>query len=534
MSVVIPVYNVGPYLRECLDSVLGQTIGSDRLEVVAVDDGSTDGSGDILDSYARRHPNVRVFHEPNSGGPGRPRNIGLDHAIGSYVFLMDADDYFGREALARMVAMAERNRSDVVYGKMVGVAGRRAGVHAFRRTRNRARLTDVYDTLNVMKLFRRSLIERVGVRFDETVEGGEDSPFTAELLLAASVVSVVADYDCYYYRNRPGSVTKRVRTEDPADYLVRMSRRAELLASHKPPGRERDRLMTRHIRDLVRPFNGRWLGLPADDRHRVFEVGARLLDEWSNPHIQQLLAPPHALRVYCLRHGLMNALEDIVAAPRWGSGQAVVDRGRAYLNLPHFRDEHGIPDSCFEITDKAAPHRRIDRAEVIDDRLVLSGIAYLSRVGGDTTIVLRRWPWGVAHRFPADRLPSPEVRDRHTSYPQAGLRCEIDLNQAIGGRRLPAGCWRVSLEIGAPTLRREVSARLTKRLAHRTPRLRRLDRTRTSIYRAADRSLRVQMPGGRGVRTALELIADSAGRMLRGRGSFPVRVLRRIARRARF
>ncbi len=72
VSVVIPVYNTRPYLAECLDSVLTQDLSPDELEVVAVDDGSTDGSGELLDAYAERHRNLRVIHQDNSGWPGRP------------------------------------------------------------------------------------------------------------------------------------------------------------------------------------------------------------------------------------------------------------------------------------------------------------------------------------------------------------------------------------------------------------------------------------------------------------------------------
>jgi poly(ribitol-phosphate) beta-N-acetylglucosaminyltransferase len=125
VSVIVPVWNVEPYLVQCLDSVVGQTLGLERIELVAIDDGSTDGSGRILDEYAARFPQVVVIHEPNSGGPGRPRNLGIDRATGTYVFFLDADDYLGTEALERLVAMAERNESDIVLGKLVGVEGRR-------------------------------------------------------------------------------------------------------------------------------------------------------------------------------------------------------------------------------------------------------------------------------------------------------------------------------------------------------------------------------------------------------------------------
>ena len=83
VSVVLAVYNTMPYLTECLASLAGQSIGPARMEVVAVDDGSTDGSGAELDRFARRHPGpVTVLHQANSGGPAGPFNRGLDAATG--------------------------------------------------------------------------------------------------------------------------------------------------------------------------------------------------------------------------------------------------------------------------------------------------------------------------------------------------------------------------------------------------------------------------------------------------------------------
>src|SRR6186713_2753816 len=103
VSVVVPVWNVAPWLGECLASVDGQTIGTAALELVAVDDGSTDGSGAMLDAYATGRPWVTVLHQANSGGPGAPRNAGVELARGRYVFFLDADDYLAPDALERMV-----------------------------------------------------------------------------------------------------------------------------------------------------------------------------------------------------------------------------------------------------------------------------------------------------------------------------------------------------------------------------------------------------------------------------------------------
>lgn len=95
-SLIVPVYNVEPYLRECLDSVLVQTFAT--WECLCVDDGSTDGSGAILDDYATRDNRFRVFHKEH-GGVGSARNLALDHTRGEWVWFVDADDVIHPDAL---------------------------------------------------------------------------------------------------------------------------------------------------------------------------------------------------------------------------------------------------------------------------------------------------------------------------------------------------------------------------------------------------------------------------------------------------
>jgi poly(ribitol-phosphate) beta-N-acetylglucosaminyltransferase len=449
VSVVIPVWNVEPYLRECLDSVIGQSLGLERLEVLAVDDGSSDGSGAVLDEYAARYPQVRVFHEPNSGGPGRPRNVGLDHAIGTYVFFLDADDYLGREALARMVDMAEKNQSDVVLGKMVGVGGRLVPSSAFRRTRDRAKLSQVYWTLSVLKMFRRSLIESVGARFPEGLASNEDGIFTQRMYLSATVISVVADYDCYYTRLRPGSQTRGGGgRKDVSRYLSIMTERIELLASALPAGKKRDRLMAKHISAVLDGMGGRWLALPPEDRKRLFDQAAELVTRWHTDVIQNELAPPLRLRAYCLQHGLLSELEAVVnCRPRTAYDNPIIEGPRVFAGYPHFRDDSGIPDACFELTDRIRLRQRIHRLDVGGSNLRVSGEAFLRYVGGTTTIILSRRPSGPEYRFTPEPLPTPHLQDRNTTYRQAGFSAVIDLSTAADGRPLPPGIWDIGISV---------------------------------------------------------------------------------------
>ena len=111
ISVVIPVYNVEKYLNECLDSVVNQT--HRNIEIILVDDGSTDTSGSICDEYRETDPRVIVIHQSN-GGLGHARNIGINQATGKYIIFLDSDDYWELDTLDVLVTEAEKNNLQVV------------------------------------------------------------------------------------------------------------------------------------------------------------------------------------------------------------------------------------------------------------------------------------------------------------------------------------------------------------------------------------------------------------------------------------
>ncbi len=115
LSVVVPVYNVAEYLPECLDSALGQTLAN--LEVIAVDDGSTDACPQILEEYARKDPRVRVLSQANSG-QGVARNLGVAHARGEFLTFLDSDDTVPPAAYEHMVSTLQRTGSDLAVGSV--------------------------------------------------------------------------------------------------------------------------------------------------------------------------------------------------------------------------------------------------------------------------------------------------------------------------------------------------------------------------------------------------------------------------------
>jgi glycosyltransferase involved in cell wall biosynthesis len=111
ISVIVPVYNVEPYLRKCLDSIINQTYKN--LEIILVDDGSPDNCGQICDEYAKKDDRIKVIHKEN-GGISSVRNAGLDVANGEYISFVDSDDYIAENMYDGLINIAEKERADIV------------------------------------------------------------------------------------------------------------------------------------------------------------------------------------------------------------------------------------------------------------------------------------------------------------------------------------------------------------------------------------------------------------------------------------
>ncbi|MFI2782838.1 glycosyltransferase family 2 protein [Streptomyces sp. ALB3] len=355
VTVIIGAYEAMPYLIRCLESVEAQTLPAGRMEIVAIDDGSTDGTGEYLEEFAARTAiDMRVVRQENSGGPSGPRNRGLGLARGRYVFFLDADDYFGEEALERMVAMGDRAGTDVVLGKVVGV-NRGAAKSMWKQTVERADLynSNIKFTLSAQKLFRRDLLVRLGMTFDENLRTGEDALFTMEAYLRGNGVSVVADYTCYYLVGRDDGkhVTKS------GSYLLRFDSAralAGLIAAHVPPGPKRDVLMVRPFVITLLPQFGPALLRQSDEvRQKKMELAAPLLEAYWSPGLARRLKVNERLRLICVSKGRLDLLLDILRFMSEKKQPKAVRkglRGRLYLTYPHFGEDAGLPLPAYEVT----------------------------------------------------------------------------------------------------------------------------------------------------------------------------------------
>ena len=224
-SIIIPVYNVEPYLRECLDSVCNQTFA--EWEAICVNDGSTDGSAAILKEYARKESRLCIISQPN-GGLSAARNTGLRVASGEYVLFLDSDDWLEQNALE---VLAGRVKGE----DMLCFSGRRffendksyrpsdvlperhycSGMDYY--TDNALQSRDFAFVCVVLRAYRRGFLKENGLHFKEGIYH-EDNLFTPFACYYAHGVTVINE--CLYdYRVRDESITTSFNPKRMKDFL---------------------------------------------------------------------------------------------------------------------------------------------------------------------------------------------------------------------------------------------------------------------------------------------------------------------------
>jgi CDP-glycerol glycerophosphotransferase len=216
LSIVVPIYNVAPYLEECLESLAGQYRGA--LEVIMVDDGSTDDSAGIAAAFAAKDPRFRLVRQANAG-LGAARNTGTGHATGDYLMFVDSDDVLPPYAAELLAGTLEQTGSDFSCGNVLRLTSRglhQSGMHRapFAATRLRTHVSQLPALLGDRtawnKVFRRSFWDQHNFTFPEGVLY-EDIPVTVPAHVLATCVDVI-DVPIYYWREREGpdrSITQR-------------------------------------------------------------------------------------------------------------------------------------------------------------------------------------------------------------------------------------------------------------------------------------------------------------------------------------
>lgn len=211
ISIIIPIYNVEKYLEQCLESVCGQTL--DSLQIVCVDDGSTDASGPIVDAFAARDARIVAIHKENEGY-GKGVNVGLDAAVGRYIGIVEPDDYLDPSMFEKLFARARKTDADIVkaaYWRVCDADTPQETIlpanylHCVSDTHGVFRLKDDAEFLFHhpsiwTAIYRKDFLDEHGIRMHEIPGAGwADNPWLMETLAQAESISYI-DECLYYYR----------------------------------------------------------------------------------------------------------------------------------------------------------------------------------------------------------------------------------------------------------------------------------------------------------------------------------------------
>lgn len=320
VSVVVAVYNPGELLDAAVASVRTQTIGTDALELVLVDDGSTDGTGERLLDLAAAEPWVRTTRIENSGWPSRPRNVGLGMATGEYVLFLDQDDELYPAGLEHMLDSARENASDIVAGKEVRTGGRTMGPEAFRRSSGEADFfrDHVMDISTPHKMFRRAFLDEHGIRFPEHLRRLEDHHFLAACHGHRPRLSVVADQPCYRWIIHGGN--NSVGVPDPYDYYGALDAVLDVVDGWALPEEEKRRAHEFWFKATVldRFGPGGFRTWPEDSRPAFLEEARRVTRDRFDEGLDDGMPPAHRVRAALLRAG------DLEGLVRYSTAEAAV------------------------------------------------------------------------------------------------------------------------------------------------------------------------------------------------------------------
>ena len=282
LSIIIPVYNVEKYLPKCLGSILEQPFKD--LEVICVNDGSTDGSLDVLQKIKKNDDRVVIIDKKNEGS-GIARNIGLSTAQGEYVYFIDSDDWLEDDVLAKIIAKADELQTDIlVFGGLSYYNGKgQNGAYSKNKLPKKyfGKVVSAKDIKKDIfkfpstawtKLYRRDFLIKNNIKFQNIRAGQDQLPFFHSMIMAERIAILPENIYCYQ-KNREGSVTsvKKKKSFSPIYVFYGIE---EMLEKTGMMEEYRDIFVNKYFSKATS-----WLGkFEADQKNEYFNEYLKLLE----------------------------------------------------------------------------------------------------------------------------------------------------------------------------------------------------------------------------------------------------------------
>lgn len=225
ISIIVPVYNTENYLQDCIDSLVRQSYQD--IEILLIDDGSTDNSLEVCREYAKKDSRVRVIHKENSG-VSDARNLGLDMAKGQYISFCDSDDLVDLNLYTMLLDKMKKYDVDRIVGGYSYLYN--DGRTLYCKPRMKDGKYEARDILELMiddgtmsgflfsgvnnSIFKKKIIDEWNIRFDSNIKYNEDSLFSFQYMLHSNSIYSIQSISTYYYRQHMTSATKKRTVED--------------------------------------------------------------------------------------------------------------------------------------------------------------------------------------------------------------------------------------------------------------------------------------------------------------------------------
>ncbi|MBF8193086.1 glycosyltransferase family 2 protein [Nonomuraea sp. K274] len=446
VSVIVNVHNPGDTADPCIRSTLEQTMPTDDYEVIFVDDGSTDGIAERLDTIAAARGNVRTLHLPHTGSPMRGRNMGLAAAAGEYVYFLGQGDRLEKDAVARMYDRAMETDADVLIGRLTRDHG--PPMTAFERSTPRADILGdrLLSLLVPQQLYRRAFLEAHELGFP--VPGGRvaEQAFVMRAYLHAKVIAVLAEDVCCHLGERPRTV------EEPRAIVHELHALLDDIDTYVGAGRQRDRMYAYWYRYVVlRPLVTSKFAESSVDRGIHFRVVQELIARRFPERIDRYL--PVQLRAVAafVRLGRLDQIVLLANSSRRARLRADLTEVRwdahvLVLGLTvEVLDGDGGPDR-YRVDGESLhwmPPRSVDGRLLSDAVTDVTGAVERARV----ELYIRHAETGVVHFLPLDQRVERIEDGRRRTRIQIRGETRLDVTTAALGEPLRQGQWEVHVRM---------------------------------------------------------------------------------------
>ena len=394
VSIIVTIYNAADYLRECLESLVSQTLK--EIEVFMINDGSTDESKKIAEEYAVNYENFYIVNKEH-GGNGQCKNYGVSFAKGEYIAFLNSNDYVANETYEKLYAMTNDGTVDIVTGNVVKIDEKgedSSFLHnrVFKESVEDTHITKnpslIYDTFIGNKIFRKEFWDKNNIKFIEHIVE-EDLPVIIPAFFNANSTAILSD-DVYYWRAEKNSlIGEKMNISEFIDRLYAI----EVV----------DKFITDNVKDGTCTYikNNRWINVDfmsyinrldevrPQNRGMFVNIIKEYIKEMPNSLFDDLKAIDR-IKYYCIKNNELDTLMEVINFEKNNiASLEVIRKGNKYIGKFPFK---GIPKEYYDMTielNRAEEVKKISKITYEDGVMNLKGYVYIPRVNLDKSEIVK-------------------------------------------------------------------------------------------------------------------------------------------------